>query len=71
MTNIKLKTTGMHCPSCEMLVKDSLEELKGVKKAEVSHKSGIVEVDFDEKTKQEEIIKVIEEEGYKVKWSKQ
>ena len=68
MTNIKLKTKGMHCPSCEMLVKDSLEELDGVKKVNVSHESGIVEVDFDEsKTKQKEIIRIVEDEGYKVK----
>lgn len=64
---IKLKTKGMHCPSCEILVKDSLEDLKGVNNAKAEHKSGIVEVDFDEsKTDKNKIKSIIEKEGYEV-----
>ena len=63
--NIKIKTKGMHCPSCEMLVKDSLEDEKGVKKAEANHKSGIIEVEFDEnKTNLNKIKTIIKNEGY-------
>lgn len=68
MVKVKIKTKGMHCQSCEMLIKDSLEDLKGVIKAEASHKSGIITIKFDEKKINEsKIKKVIEEEGYKIK----
>ena len=67
MANIKIKTKGMHCPSCEMLVKDALEELPGVSKAEASYEDGIVSVDFDEGKVQEAIIRdTIVHEGYEV-----
>jgi len=65
MSNIKIKTKGMHCPSCEMLVKDSLEDLDGVEKAEADFKSGIVSVDFDDsKIGLDKIKSIIKEEGY-------
>jgi copper chaperone CopZ len=65
---IKLKTEGMHCTSCEALVKDSLEELDGINKVDVSYQSGIVDVDFDEKEiNRKKIIEVIEKEGYKIR----
>lgn len=67
MANIKIKTKGMHCKSCEMLVKDALEDISGIEKVEASHESGIVSVDFDEtQTNKQEIIKIIKQEGYKV-----
>ncbi len=67
MTNIKLKTKGMHCQSCEMLVVDALEELDGVKKAEASFKTGMVSVDFDEsKLSKSKIESVIKSEGYSI-----
>jgi|TARA_B100002003_G_C13938381_1_gene455533 copper chaperone CopZ len=67
MTNIEIKTTGMHCPSCEMLVKDSLEDEEGVNKANANFKSGIIEVDFDEsKTNLNKIKEIIKKEGYKI-----
>ena len=68
MTNIKIKTTGMHCPSCEMLVKDSLEDEEGISKAEADFKSGIITVNFDDsKVNIERINKIIKEEGYEIK----
>ena len=61
--NIKVK--GMHCNSCELLIKDSLNDL-GVK-AYVNYKKGVVLVSFDpEKVSIEKIYKSIEENGYKV-----
>ena len=68
MTNIKLQTDGMHCTSCEMLIGDALTELEGVDNAKANHKSGIVEVDFDDsKVKKEKIIETIKKEGFKVR----
>lgn len=62
---IKLKVKGMHCPSCEILVNEALEDL-GVK-SESSHKAGTVEAEFDEtKVSPEQIKRAIKDEGYEV-----
>jgi copper chaperone CopZ len=67
MKKITLKVKGMHCPSCEMLIKDSLEEIEGIKKAELDHKKGTAIVEYDEKKVNEALIKsTIAKEGYKV-----
>lgn len=66
MKSLKLKVSGMHCGSCEMLVKEALEDA-GVKTAIPSHKNGTVDVVFDEnKIKESKIKTIIEQEGYKV-----
>lgn len=67
MKTIKIKTRGMHCHSCEMLLKDSLEELEGIEKTEANHKSGIVEVNFDQnKVTEKNILEIIKSEGYEI-----
>ncbi|MEE9525797.1 MAG: heavy-metal-associated domain-containing protein [Candidatus Woesearchaeota archaeon] len=67
MKNIKIKTKGMHCSSCEMLVKDSLEDLEGIEKAEADFKSGIINVEFDEaKVSEDNILQIIKSEGYEI-----
>ncbi len=61
----KIKVTGMHCSSCEFLIKDSLSDI-GVK-AKADFKKGDVIVEFDpKKTKIEKIYGAIEENGYKI-----
>lgn len=68
MQKIKLNVEGMHCQSCEILIRDSLKGVGGVRDAKVNHKSGIVEVEFDDsKVRKEAIIEVIKKEGYKVR----
>jgi copper chaperone CopZ len=67
MKKLSLNVKGMHCPSCEMLVTDSLTEIKGIEKAEAFHKKGKVDVSFDEKLVSEKQIKeTIKKEGYEV-----
>ncbi len=67
MKTIKLNVKGMHCKSCEMLVQDDLEELNGIKKIEVSHAKGFVNVEFDEsKINIDKIKDIIEKRDYKV-----
>ena len=62
-----LKVHGMHCSSCEVLVKEALNELKGMTSVKVSAAKGEVSVDFDEtQTSIEEVKKIIKKEGYKV-----
>ncbi len=64
-----LDVRGMHCKSCEMLIKDVLEEI-GIK-SDVSHEMGTVTVVFDEnKITKDQIREAIANEGYEVKsWS--
>ena len=69
MTNIKktFNVKGMHCKSCEMLIKDAVSEVDGVKNIDVSLLKNTVTVDFDDtKVKDIQIKKIIETEGYKV-----
>lgn len=44
---VRLRTTGMHCQSCSMLVKMELEELGGVESAAADFGTGITEVVYD------------------------
>jgi len=68
MAKISIMTGGMHCPSCEKLIKDCLDGADGVIKADASCKRGIILVKFDEKKINEsKIKKIIKEEGYEVK----
>lgn len=67
MKKIKLKIQGMHCPSCEMLINDALEEI-GLRNIKINSKTGLAEIKYDEeKTTLDEIKKTIEKEGYKIK----
>ena len=67
MKNLTLNLKGMHCHSCEILIKDSLEETDGIKKAEVSNEKGTAEITYDESKIDEELIKgIIKQEGYDV-----
>jgi copper chaperone len=65
--NAEIHVTGLHCSSCEMLVREALEEMDGVKSAKVSHESGLVEVEYDAAKVTPEAMKpVIEAQGFKV-----
>ncbi|MBT4849480.1 hypothetical protein HON36_01370 [Candidatus Parcubacteria bacterium] len=56
---------GMTCTSCEVLIKDSLEEVEKVKFAKVSHRKGTVELGHGgEQLPLEEIFEKIKELGY-------
>jgi len=69
MKKESLLIQGMHCKSCETLIKDALEEeLKGIKSIKISAAKGDAVIEYDEKeTSLDEIKKVIKGEGYKVK----
>lgn len=59
---------GMHCKSCEMLIKDAVSEVDGVKTVNASAVKNTVTVDYDEtKVKDVMIKKAIETEGYQVR----
>ena len=62
---IRLNINGMHCGSCELLIKEAVQELRGVSKAEISYqkKNAVIEYD-DSSISPEQIITVISKEGY-------
>ncbi|MBU1974798.1 MAG: cation transporter [Nanoarchaeota archaeon] len=66
MEKIILSIKGMHCQSCELLIREALEE-NGVRKATASFEKGHAKVEFDPKTVSMDIIKeAIKEEGFEV-----
>jgi copper chaperone CopZ len=44
---VRLRTTGMHCQSCSMLVQMNVEELPGVEAVSADVATGLTEVSFD------------------------
>jgi len=67
MVSKKLTVKGMHCKSCEILLKEELEEIPGVKEATPNYKEEFIFIDFDGNPKTlERIRKKIKEEGYEL-----
>lgn len=61
----RFATTGMHCPSCSMLIQMVVGELDGVTSADSDHRTGITEVVFDDSvTGVDDIVGTIERAGY-------
>jgi copper chaperone CopZ len=62
---IVIKIKGMHCESCASLIKISLDDVSGVKKAEVDYSSAQANVLFDnEQVNPDKLLHVIKESGY-------
>jgi copper chaperone CopZ len=56
---------GMHCDSCAIDIKETLELTAGVRKVDVTFKRKTAIVDFDEETVQPQtLIKKIQDVGY-------
>ncbi len=67
LEEISIKVSGMKCVMCARAVESSLKRLEGVIQASVNLTSGTVFVRYDsDKIKLEDIIKIIENLGYKV-----
>ncbi|HCE30945.1 TPA: heavy metal translocating P-type ATPase [Candidatus Daviesbacteria bacterium] len=63
---INFTVSGMHCGSCEMLIKDELGELPGASDAEIDFKSGKGSVFLNlGQSKPDDIIKAVANAGYK------
>lgn len=64
-TTVKLKTTGMHCPSCSMLIEMSVGDLEGVSDVHSDHRTGETEVTYDtDKLGTDRIVDEIRKAGY-------
>jgi copper chaperone len=61
----RLKTTGMHCRSCSMLVDMTLGDVPGVEESHTDLESGTTEVRYDPNAVSiEELIAAIRSVGY-------
>lgn len=58
----RLNITGMTCGHCQTAVKNALEGVDGVKKADVDLNSGVATVQGDADVKA--LVSAVEEEGY-------
>lgn len=61
---VKLKVTGMTCPSCVKNVKNAITNVKGVKEAKVYLKDGSAEVVCADSVKPSDIADAIKKDGY-------
>lgn len=58
-------TTGMHCPSCSMLIQMDVSDLEGVVSVSSDHRTAITEVTYDDDVAgPDDIIGVIVKAGY-------
>jgi copper chaperone CopZ len=61
----ELKIDGMHCDSCAVDIKETLEEISGVQRADVSFKGKTALIEFDNQTvEQQTLIKKLQDLGY-------
>lgn len=65
MKNIIIKIKGMGCQNCVNAVSESLKELEGISKVNVSLEKELAEVEFDEtKINADKMIETIKELEY-------
>lgn len=65
-TTTIFKVTGMYCDACQTKIQQALKKTDGVKSATVSLDKGMATVIYDNaKVKPDQIVQVIEKEGYK------
>ena len=61
---IKFNVNGMHCKSCEMLIKDELSEIGAVESVEVDHQTGKGFLVAKDRIDNAILLKAIENAGY-------
>ena len=61
----QLKTTGMHCGSCAMLIDMTVGDLAGVDSVKTDYATGTTTVSFDEETVSlDDVVAAIRSAGY-------
>ncbi len=67
MIHTKIKVQGMHCKSCEIILKEEIEEIEGVELVHANHNENNIEIDYKiEEVSLERIKETISTEGYEV-----
>jgi copper chaperone CopZ len=61
-----LKVAGMHCASCEMLLKDELSEIENVKTVDSDHKTGTVTIGHEGSLDMGKVNAAITELGFNI-----
>lgn len=64
MKTLKLKITGMHCSSCEKLIKKNLSKVKHIKDIDLSYNNEIATIHYNPEINTNVIIDVIRSIGY-------
>ena len=64
MATTKLSVTGMHCPSCSMLVTMEIEDVPGVSSVSCDHVTGVTVVEHDGSTDPSALIRAVEAAGH-------
>lgn len=65
MKKLVIPVSGLHCKACEILTEDRLQEIEGIEKVKVNHKTGLAEISYEgREPKIEEIKMALEETGY-------
>ena len=65
MNTIRIKTTGMHCPSCTMLIEMNVADLPGIDTVKASNADSLTTVTYDpSKVDSARIVKEIQDAGY-------
>jgi copper chaperone CopZ len=68
MKTTTIQTSGMHCPSCAMLIEMNVSDLPGVDSVKASHGDGLTTVSFDPaKVDAARIAEEIRAAGYEAK----
>lgn len=62
---LELKIDGMHCESCEKIIKIELEDIKGFVTASIDSKNGKGKIILESFVKNDEVIEIIKKAGYK------
>ncbi|MDD5769909.1 MAG: sulfite exporter TauE/SafE family protein [Candidatus Gracilibacteria bacterium] len=57
---------GMHCISCEVILEKELKNISGVELIMISHKKGIMEIDFENIKDYERVVEIIKKNNFKV-----
>jgi copper chaperone len=67
MEKVILEVNGMSCEHCVKAIKNSLSEIDGIEKVDISLEEGTVTVEYDtSKVEIENIKNIIEDAGYEV-----
>jgi len=69
MKNINLKIEGMHCESCEKIIKMEIEEVPGVLESKIDSKIGTGNIKVEDSVEGEVIIEAVKKAGYKAEIS--
>ena len=65
MATLDLKTGGMHCSSCSMLIEMTVSDLPGVSLVKVDYVKGAAHVEFDASAvSAEQVMTAVREAGY-------